>query len=145
MSRKNCDSCYFFEMVSKRVTDDVPIGYCYRYPPVLYDGDEAKWVQPRMLGYHWCGEWKPEKTQAPTDVDLDQPVSVLELSVRISNCFASRGIETLRDLVSTTENELMRCPGFAKMCLHYTKEALKARGLWLGMLPPKDAGSRSHP
>jgi DNA-directed RNA polymerase alpha subunit len=125
-------------MVSKRVTDDVPIGYCYRYPPVLSEGDEAKWILPRVLGYHWCGEWQAKRAHVPTDVDLDQPVEVLELSVRAMNCFGHENIITVRDLVSHTENELLRIRNFGKTVLHYTKEALKARGLWLGMLPPKE-------
>ena len=43
------------------------------------------------------------------------------------------GIDTVRDLVSRSEDELIGIPGFGKKALVEVKEKLEAMGLWLGM------------
>jgi DNA-directed RNA polymerase subunit alpha len=64
---------------------------------------------------------------------LDKPVSVLNLSVRASNCLDAAGIKTLRELVSRSEGDLLRVRSFGKTSLHEVQRKLTDVGLKLGM------------
>ncbi|MFQ5461167.1 MAG: DNA-directed RNA polymerase subunit alpha [Phycisphaerae bacterium] len=70
---------------------------------------------------------------------LDKPVSVLNLSVRASNCLEAARILTVRELVSRTEPELLRVRSFGKTSLDEVELKLKELDLSLGM----DVGGRS--
>ena len=61
------------------------------------------------------------------------PTSVesLGFSVRVSNVFYDEGIRTIGDLISRTEEELVRLPGFGKKSLTEVKMVLAERGLSL--------------
>ncbi|MFM8386440.1 MAG: DNA-directed RNA polymerase subunit alpha [Planctomycetia bacterium] len=64
---------------------------------------------------------------------LDQPVSVLKLSVRAANSLETHGIRTLRELVSRTEDELLTVKNFGRTTLKEIQEKLKGMDLALGM------------
>ncbi len=65
---------------------------------------------------------------------LQQPVSILDLSVRASNCLAAEGIRTIGDLVGRSEGEMLQVRNFGKTSLKEIKLKLSELGLSLGML-----------
>jgi len=64
---------------------------------------------------------------------LDRPITALELSVRARNCLDSANIQTLRDLVSLSEEELMGLKNLGKTSLEEILKKLKEHDLALGM------------
>ncbi|MBU0717004.1 MAG: DNA-directed RNA polymerase subunit alpha [Planctomycetes bacterium] len=70
---------------------------------------------------------------AALDEVLDKPVAALKLSVRASNCLDAARVVTLRDLVSRTEQDLLRVRSFGKTSLHEVQHKLADIGLSLGM------------
>lgn len=64
---------------------------------------------------------------------IDQPVSVLDPSVRAANCLAAEGIRTIRDLVKHTEHEMLQVRNFGKTSMKEIKIKLQERGLSFGM------------
>ena len=64
---------------------------------------------------------------------LDTSVNEMELSVRSSNCLLAAKIETVRDLVSKTENQMLRYRNFGKKSLDEIKKLLSDLDLSLGM------------
>jgi DNA-directed RNA polymerase subunit alpha len=73
-----------------------------------------------------------------TDVDrlrelLNQPVDIIELSVRASNCLKAAKIRTIGDLVSRKDDELISYKNFGKKSLDEIKERLTELNLSLGM------------
>jgi DNA-directed RNA polymerase subunit alpha len=64
---------------------------------------------------------------------LNQPISMLELSVRASNCLESAKIHTIGELVKLTENDLLKVRSFGKTSLREVKRKLQDLGLSLGM------------
>lgn len=71
---------------------------------------------------------------------LDMPISDFELSVRSRNCLRQMNIATLRDLLKTTESELLSYKNFGETSLHEINAMLTQRGLKLGQaLRPADA------
>lgn len=70
---------------------------------------------------------------------LNEPVSVLDPSVRAANCLAAEGIRTLRDLVSHTESDMLQVRNFGKTSLKEIKGKLAEMGLSFDMeLPPEE-------
>jgi DNA-directed RNA polymerase subunit alpha len=69
---------------------------------------------------------------------LDRPVSMLNLSVRASNCLEAARVTTLRDLVTKTEADLLRFRSFGKTSLHEVQRKLGDVGLRLGMRMMED-------
>jgi DNA-directed RNA polymerase subunit alpha len=67
------------------------------------------------------------------DEKLSLPVDELQLSVRSANCLASQKIETLRDLVTKSEGDLLGLRNFGQTSLNEIKEKLTEAGLELGM------------
>ncbi len=53
----------------------------------------------------------------------------MEISVRIYNAIHSERIETIRDLVSRTENEMLLIPNFGRTSLYTLRKALGKLGL----------------
>jgi DNA-directed RNA polymerase subunit alpha len=72
------------------------------------------------------------ETSQLNDVLLS-PISDLELSVRARNCLDGANIQTLRDLVRMSENEVMNLKNLGKTSLTEIKHKLAERGLSLGM------------
>ncbi len=64
---------------------------------------------------------------------LNQPVDIIELSVRASNCLKAAKIRTIGDLVSKTDEELIGYKNFGKKSLDEIKERLTELSLSLGM------------
>jgi DNA-directed RNA polymerase subunit alpha len=60
----------------------------------------------------------------------------LKLSVRASNCLESENINTVRDLVQRTEDQLLEVRNFGETTLNEVREKLNELGLRLGMRVP---------
>lgn len=77
--------------------------------------------------------------QATTEVDtelqrkLDMSIHEMELSVRASNCLEAGKIETVGQMVSKTEQDLLKIRSFGKTSLREVKRKLEDLGLSLGM------------
>ena len=83
-------------------------------------------------------EVKEEKESESSDSralaeKIDQPVSVLEPSVRAANCLAAEGIKSVRDLVSRSEQDMLTVRNFGKTSLKEIKQKLIELGLSFGM------------
>lgn len=78
---------------------------------------------------------------SPVDMELEEKLSQslaeLNLSVRATNCLESEGINTVRDLVSRSEEELLTVRNFGETTLQEVREQLSAIGLRLGMQLPE--------
>ena len=74
---------------------------------------------------------------------LNMPISELELSVRASNCLESARIETVAQLVSQTEADLLKLRSFGRTSLREVKRKLQDMNLELGMELPE--GVNAHP
>jgi DNA-directed RNA polymerase subunit alpha len=64
---------------------------------------------------------------------LDRSVEELELSVRSYNCLKNANIQSIRELVQKTENEMLKTKNFGRKSLNEIKEILQRMGLGLGM------------
>ncbi len=64
---------------------------------------------------------------------LNQPVAVLELSVRSANCLDGARISTVGDLARMTQADLLRLRSFGKTSLREIQRKLNNMGLWLGI------------
>ena len=81
----------------------------------------------------------------PLDAELERKLNMslaeLELSVRATNCLETEGITTVRDLVSRSEDELLKVRNFGETTLKEVKAKLHEIGLDLGMNVPVRQGS----
>src|SRR5437868_9020829 len=64
---------------------------------------------------------------------LDMTVQELDLSVRANNCLESAKIQSVRDLVKKTDQDLLKVRSFGKTSLREVKRRLADMGLSLGM------------
>ncbi|MEK7859551.1 MAG: DNA-directed RNA polymerase subunit alpha [Elusimicrobiota bacterium] len=64
---------------------------------------------------------------------LGQPIEMIELSSRASNCLKVARIKTIGELVSKRDEELLAVKNFGKKSLDEIKDRLKDMGLSLGM------------
>ncbi|MFT3741913.1 MAG: DNA-directed RNA polymerase subunit alpha [Gammaproteobacteria bacterium] len=93
-------------------------------------------------------ELKHATVQAPKEKSrkvnpiLSRPVEDLELTVRAANCLKAENINTIADLVSRMESDLLKTPNLGKKSLTEIKNVLSSRGLHLGM--KIDDGSSSE-
>jgi len=82
-----------------------------------------------------------ETGYAPVDLELEeklnQSLAELNLSVRATNCLESEGINTVRDLVSRSEDQLLQVRNFGETTLVEVRERLSTIGLRLGMKVPQ--------
>jgi DNA-directed RNA polymerase subunit alpha len=60
----------------------------------------------------------------------------LKLSVRAMNCLESENINTVRDLVQKTEDQLLEVRNFGDTTLNEVRDKLHELGLYLGMRVP---------
>lgn len=78
---------------------------------------------------------------APVDLELEDKLNMslaeLSLSVRATNCLESEGINTVRDLVTRNEDQLLQVRNFGETTLEEVRERLHAIGLRLGMKIPQ--------
>jgi DNA-directed RNA polymerase subunit alpha len=65
--------------------------------------------------------------------NLFRSVEELELSVRSANCLKNADINKIYQLVSKTENEMLKTKNFGRKSLNEIKEVLQEMGLSLGM------------
>ncbi len=86
---------------------------------------------------------------APVDLELEeklnQSLAELNLSVRATNCLESEGINTVRDLVSRSEDQLLQVRNFGETTLVEVRERLGAIGLRLGMKVPQSMSASGTP
>ena len=67
---------------------------------------------------------------------LSLPLTEMKLSVRATNCLESENINTVRDLVSRSEDSLLEVRNFGDTTLTEVKDKLDELGLHLGMRVP---------
>ena len=85
-----------------------------------------------------------KKTSSGPQVNrnLFRPVEDLELSVRSANCLKNARIRYIGDLVTKTEQEMLKTKNFGRKSLNEIKDIIKQMGLSLGMIvegwPPKE-------
>ena len=83
---------------------------------------------------------------APVDLELEEKLNrslaELNLSVRATNCLESEGINTVRDLVSRTEDQLLQVRNFGETTLQEVSDRLTAINLRLGMRVNQSGASR---
>jgi DNA-directed RNA polymerase subunit alpha len=79
----------------------------------------------------------PARGSGTLDAALESKLSMslaeMRLSVRASNCLESEGINTVRDLVRMSEDQLLEVRNFGDTTLDEVKETLAELGLHLGM------------
>lgn len=77
----------------------------------------------------------PQKTEEQNKLNenLFRPAEDLELSVRSANCLKNARIRYIGDLVTKTEQEMLRTKNFGRKSLNEIKDILKIMGLSLGM------------
>lgn len=73
------------------------------------------------------------------DAKLSMSLQELNLSVRASNCLEAENINSVRDLVSHSEDELLELRNFGDTTLQEVREKLSELGLRLGMRVPAPA------
>jgi len=64
---------------------------------------------------------------------LDMPVDEMELSVRSSNCLKAAGIKLIRDLVVSTEADMLKYRNFGRKSLSELNDVLHEMGLSFGI------------
>lgn len=74
-----------------------------------------------------------EKSKDRQSKVLETPISDFELSVRSRNCLKKMNINSLGDLLRTTEAELLAYKNFGETSLTEIKNMLESKGLRLGM------------
>jgi DNA-directed RNA polymerase subunit alpha len=78
---------------------------------------------------------------AAIESKLNMSLAEMRLSVRATNCLESENINTVRDLVAHSEDELLEVRNFGETTLNEVRQKLTELGLHLGMRLP--AGSAS--
>ncbi len=78
-------------------------------------------------------EITPERNVPIRNESLDRSVEELELSVRSYNCLKNANITSIRELVTKSEQEMLKTKNFGRKSLNEIKEILAAMGLSLGM------------
>lgn len=103
-----------------------------------------KHLNPFVQYFELGQETASESAAAAARVDeelirkLEMPISELDLSVRASNCLESAKINFVADLVSRTENDLLKVRSFGKTSLREVKRKLVDMNLELGMELPAE-------
>ena len=119
---------------SLRPEEAVPLGYkiLKEQIQVFMNFDEG--IEPKAT--------EKEKTKAKLNANLFRPAEDLELSVRSANCLKNARIRYIGDLVTKTEQDMLRTKNFGRKSLNEIKAILSTMSLSLGMRienwPPKD-------
>jgi DNA-directed RNA polymerase subunit alpha len=79
---------------------------------------------------------------AALEAKLNLSLAELKLSVRASNCLESENINSVRDLVQRSEDQLMEVRNFGETTLTEVQEKLRELGLHLGMRVPSTSAAR---
>jgi len=75
---------------------------------------------------------------------LSKPVAELELSVRSANCLEAANIITIKDLVTKTEQEMLKYRNFGRKSLNEIKTILNEMGLSFGMVLDNETGKEGE-
>ncbi len=75
-----------------------------------------------------CAELPQEIANDPRLEHLDRSVEELELSVRSYNCLKNANIQTIRELVQKSENEMLKTKNFGRKSLNEIKDILTEDG-----------------
>ncbi|MFN0241298.1 MAG: DNA-directed RNA polymerase subunit alpha [Planctomycetota bacterium] len=100
-------------------------------PFVLYNHSRDEFLVAEEPGVSEYNRKNRENTEL--DSVLAAPIATLELSVRARNCLDGANMQTVRDLVRMSENEVMNLKNLGKTSLAEIKNKLAERGLALGM------------
>jgi DNA-directed RNA polymerase subunit alpha len=73
------------------------------------------------------------KTGGELAEKMTMSIEQLNLTVRSSNCLESNNIQTVKQLVSMTEADLLKIRSFGKTSLREVRQKLSDLGLSLGM------------
>lgn len=93
-------------------------------------------VQLNELGARVHAPSRGGTGDAVLESKLNTQIAELRLSVRASNCLESEGINSVRELVQLTEDQLLELRNFGDTTLTEVRERLTAMGLHLGMRVP---------
>jgi DNA-directed RNA polymerase subunit alpha len=102
-----------------------------------------KHLNPFVQYFELGQERVSEEASAAAGVDeelirkLNMPISELELSVRASNCLESARIETVGQLVSRSDADLLKLRSFGRTSLREVKRKLQDINMDLGMDMPE--------
>ena len=88
---------------------------------------------PSIFSASRGGAGSPE---AQLESKLSMTLGELRLSVRANNCLESENIQTVRDLVQRTEDQLLEVRNFGDTTLNEVRDKLSQYGLHLGMRVP---------
>jgi DNA-directed RNA polymerase alpha subunit len=104
-----------------------------------YTQEEILYLLHRIPTLRWILQQEQE-TKKPQDnknfeAKLNESMRIdrLPLSSRSMNCLNNEGIKTVRELITKTDEELLKSVNFGRKSLNEIKEALKELGLTLGM------------
>ena len=91
-------------------------------------------VQYFEIGDQTISEDAPAALEADQEASgvLQMTIADLDLSVRANNCLESAGIQSLNELVSLSESDLLKIRSFGKTSLREIKRKLEDMGLGLG-------------
>lgn len=81
-------------------------------------------------------------TDAALESKLNLSLAELQLSVRAMNCLESENINTVRDLVTRNEDQLLEVRNFGDTTLNEVREKLTELGMHLGMRVPSAPAAR---
>ncbi len=104
-----------------------------------------KHLNPFVQYFELGKEVASESAAAAAKVDedlirkLQMPVTDLDLSVRAANCLDAAKVDTVAELVSMSEPELLKVRSFGRTSLREVKRKLTDMGLELGMDIPEEA------
>ena len=79
----------------------------------------------------------PSGTDPKMEAKLAMTVQEMHLSVRATNCLESENINTIRDLISYNEDQLMEVRNFGETTMVEVRNKLSELGLHLGMRVPQ--------
>jgi DNA-directed RNA polymerase subunit alpha len=85
------------------------------------------------------------RTSGGSDANMESKLNMtladLRLSVRATNCLESENMNTVRDLVSKSEDQLLEVRNFGETTLKEVREKLSELGLRLGMRVASPSGA----
>jgi len=120
MIKKECGTCYYFLnafYINEDTEEKFTEGECCRYPKII-----------TKHHYQWCGEYKLDEP----DVEfMEGGVGQLYLSEDLFNIFAIKDIETIKDLINNTPEELRQYKGIGRKKIRQIQESLKLFNLSL--------------
>jgi len=107
-------------------------------------------IMYQEMGSHMADAVRPVAAkhaaeQSAMDDLLSKPVSVLNLSMRASNCLEAAQIHTIGELVCKSEADLLRFRSFGKTSLNEVQRKLGDVGLMLGMRLDEEGGAVPGP